>query len=78
MTQKTDILPVVPKSASDIVSWLCACVGTDEISAVEHIRNEGVDKHIDMNMRVSHTISTCSLQLRNIGLMHHYVTRNVW
>ena len=43
--------------------------GTDEISAAEHIRNEGVDKHLDMNMQVSRT---CSLHLRNIGLMHHY------
>ena len=72
---KTEILPVIPKSASGILSGLCVHVGTDEVSAAKHVRNLSVylDRHLDM--QASRTISTYSLHLCNIGLIHRYLTQ---
>ena len=72
---KIEILPVIPKSASGILRGLLVRVGTDEVSAAECVRNLGVylDRHLDMTVQVSCTISTCSLHLRKIGLIHRYL-----
>lgn len=61
-----------PKLASGILSGLRVGVGTDEVSAAEHVRNIDIylDEHHYMTVQVSHTISTCSLNLRNIGWIH--------
>ena len=76
---KTEILPVIPKSAPVILSGLLVRVGTDEVSAAKLVRKHDVylDRYLYMAVQVSHTISTCSLHLRNIGLIHHYLTRPI-
>ena len=72
---KTDILPVIPTAALAIVSGLHVRVGTQEICAAEHISNLGhtLDKHLDINIQMSRTISTCSLHLCNIRLIQRYL-----
>ena len=66
---KTEILPVIPKSAFGILRGMRVRVGTDEVSAAKRVRNSGVylHRHLDMIVQVSRTISICSLHLHNIG-----------
>ncbi|KAK2170039.1 hypothetical protein NP493_1165g00032 [Ridgeia piscesae] len=66
-------LPVVPKSATAIVNRLRVLVGQYDVVLAEHIRTLSV--HLSIPLYVSRTISTYSLHIRVIGLIHRYFTQ---
>ena len=74
---KSEILPVIPRHKTNMTEGLRVRVGSDYVTAVRHVKNLGVylDRHLDMTTRVSRTISTCSLHMRNIAQIRRYLTR---
>ena len=71
---KTEILPIIPKSASGIIiAGLHVSVGSDDVSASECVRNLGVYLDLILTAQVCCTVSTCSLHLRNISQIHCYL-----
>ena len=67
---ETETVPVVSKSVSAIVSGL-------RIGAARHVSNLSihVEQHLDLNVQVTRTMSTCSLYLYNIGFINSYLTQ---
>ena len=50
------------QNSNTLASHANRMVGSDNVTAVQHIKNLGVylDSHLDMTTQVSRTISTCS------------------
>ena len=76
---KSEILPVIPRHKTNMTEGLRVRVGSHYVTAVRHVKNQGVyaylDRHLDMTTQVSRTISTCSLHMRNIAQILRYLTR---
>ena len=58
---KTEYLPVVPKTAAALVIDIEICVGDATITALQHVRNLDViiDRHLDFKKQVLSIVSVC-------------------
>ena len=74
---KTEFLPVVPKSAAQLLDNLVIHIGGAVIPAATCVRNLGayLDRHLDMKTQVSMTIKACYFHLRNISQISKYLPK---
>ena len=72
---KTEYLPVVPRTAAALVDSIIICVRNVTIIASRSVRNLGVvmDRHLDLKKQVSSIVSVCSFHLRRINRMSRYL-----
>ena len=74
---KTQYLPIVPKSADAIVNKSVIRVGVATVTASLCVKCVGfcIDRHLDMKKQVSETISACSFYLRNINQISRFLPK---
>ena len=72
---KTEYLPVVPRTAAALVDSSVIRVGDVTIIASRSVRNLGVvmDRHLDLKKQVSSIVSVCSFHLRHTNRMSRYL-----
>ena len=73
---KTDYLPVVPKTATALVDGSMICMGDVKITALRCVRNLGViiDRHLNFKEHILSIMSECSFPLLHINEMSCYHT----
>ena len=74
--RNTQYLPIVPTSAAWTLDEVNVIrIGDDSVTAVTTVGNLGVhfDHHLDMNSQISHVISACSYNMRNINHINRYL-----
>ena len=74
--RKTQYLSIVPTSAAWLLYEVNVIrIGDDSVTAVTTVGNLGVHfyHHLDMNSQISHVISACSYNMRNINHINRYL-----
>ena len=77
MTKQNQVFPVVPKSAAKLIDGIDIHVGDTLVKAEKSVRNLGVylDRHLDMKLQISKTISVCHFQLRHLSQINRFLPR---
>ena len=75
--QKTEFLPIVPRSARHLLLGLSLTVGDASVAAVSTVRNLGADltTHMDMTVNTSNIVKSCYFQLHHITRFNRYLPR---
>jgi hypothetical protein len=75
--EKTEFLPVVPRSARSLLDGLTINVGGITVAAVDSVRNLGahLDCHMDMAANISMTIKSCYFHLRHVGQIRKFLPK---
>ena len=74
---KSEFMPVVPRSAAHLLEGLTISIGEVRVSAVKNVRNLGVylDCHLDMSHNVAILLKSCYFRMYHIGQIRKFLPR---
>ena len=74
---KTEFMPVVPRSAAHLLEGLTKSIGEVRVSVVKNVRNLGVylDCHLDMSHNVAILLKSCYFHMYHIGQIRKFLPR---
>ena len=75
--QKTQFLPIVPRSALHLLLGLSLAVGDTSVAAVSTVRNFGahLTTHMEVTVNTSSIVKSCHFQLHHIARISRYLPR---
>ena len=74
---KSEFMPVVPRSAAHLLEGLTIIIGEVRISAMKNVRNLGayLDCHLDMSHNVVILLKSCYFHMYHIGQIRNFLPR---
>ena len=74
---KSECMPVVPRSAAHLLEELTISIGEVRVSAVNNVRNLGayLDSHLDMSHKVAILLKSCYFHMYHIGQIRKFRPR---
>ena len=69
---KSEFMPVVPRSAAHLLEGLTISIGEVRVSAVKNVRNLG---HLDMSHNVTILLKSCYFYMYHIGQIRKFFPR---
>ena len=74
---KSEFMPVVPRSAAHLLEGLTISIGEVRISAMKNVRNLGayLDCHLDMSHNVVILLKSCYFHMYHIGQIRNFLPR---
>lgn len=75
--EKTEFLPIVPRSVRHLLEGLSITVGGISVAAVSQVRNLGaiLDSHMEMTTNTSLIVKACYFHLHHIAKINKYLPR---